>query len=75
MLSKFKITSYGDTAFTPRFRQYRADGAQNCAQPSDVSLQEVYEAEIRRLRTENDFIKLQHNSVVLQLNAALAKLQ
>lgn len=75
MLSKFKITSYGNTAFTPRFRQYRANGAQNCAKSSDVPLQEVYEAEIRRLRAENDFIKLQHNSVVLHLDAALAKLQ
>ena len=75
MLSKFKIMSCSDTDFTPRFRQYRVNGAQNCAQLSIVRLQEVYEAEILRLRGENNFIKLQHNSVVLRLNAAQAKLQ
>ena len=37
-------------------------------------LVEVYEAEIRRLRSENEFLKLQNNSLVVQLNAALAKL-
>ena len=37
-------------------------------------LVEVYEAEIRRLRSENEFLKLQNNSLVVQLNEALAKL-
>jgi len=34
----------------------------------------VYEAEIRRLRSENEFLKLQNNSLVVHLNEALAKL-
>lgn len=33
-------------------------------------LVEVYEAEIRRLRSENEFLKLQHNSLVVQLKEA-----
>ena len=37
-------------------------------------LVEVYEAEIRRLRSENEFLKLQNNSLVVQLNEALVKL-
>jgi len=35
---------------------------------------EVYEAEIRRLRSENEFLKLQNNLLVVQLHEVLAKL-
>ena len=37
-------------------------------------LEQLYEAEIRRLRSENEVLKLQNSSLVFQLNAALAQL-
>jgi len=45
------------------------------AYSSHFPLVEVYEAEIRRLRSENEFLKLQNNSLVVQLNEVLAKLE
>ena len=38
-----------------------------------LPLIEVYEAEIRRLRSENDFLRYQNNSLVVQLNVALSQ--
>ena len=71
MLSKFKITSCDENSLSVRFRHNRAKKAE----PEQLPLIDVYEAEIRRLREENENLKLQHNSVVLQLTAALTQLQ
>lgn len=38
------------------------------------SLKQLYEAEIRRLHSKNEVLKLQNNLLVIQLNAALAQL-
>ena len=73
MLSKFKVKSVGGWNFVTHF-QYNQ--AQSCA-PAQIqlSLTEVYEAEIRRPREENHLLRIQHNSIVAQLNEALAELQ
>ena len=70
MMSKFKITSLRDGSFTSRLGHNRI---QNCTEP--ILLADMYEREIRRLRAENEFLKMQCNSIVAQLNAALAQLQ
>ena len=70
MLSKFKIKSLGEGSFSTRFRH---DRTQNCPEP--LPLIEVYEAEIRRLRAENEALKIQQNTVIHQLHTALAHLQ
>ena len=61
MLSKFKITSPRDSSFHNRTEL--------------IPLTDIYESEIRRLHAENEFLKMQYNSVVAQLNAALVQLQ
>ena len=38
-----------------------------------LPLIKVYEAEIRRLRSENEFLRYQNNSLVVQLNVALSQ--
>ena len=69
MLSEFKITSLRDSSFTTRLRHNRI---QNRTEP--VPLTEIYESEIRRLRAENEFLKMQSNANAIQQNAALAQL-
>ena len=73
MLSKFKVKSVDDGNFLTHFRHNRA---QNYA-PAQIqpSLTEVYEAEIRRLREENHYLRIQHNSITTQLNEVVAQLQ
>ena len=73
MLSKFKVKSVDGGNFVTHFRHNRA---QSCA-PAQIqpSLTEVYETEIRRLREENRYLRIQHNSVVTQLNEVVVKLQ
>ena len=61
MLSKFKITSPRDRSFHNRTEL--------------IPLTDIYKSEIRRLCAENEFLKMQYNSVVAQLNAALVQLQ
>ena len=55
---------------------FRHNRAQNYA-PAQIqpSLTEVYEAEIRRLREENHYLRIQHNSITTQLNEVVAQLQ
>ena len=69
MLSKFKITSLRDSSFITSLWHNRI---QNRIEP--IALTEIYESEIRRLRAENEFLKMQYNSIAIQLNAALAQL-
>ena len=73
MLSKFKVKSVDGGNFLTHFRHNRA---QNYA-PAQIqpSLTEVYEAEIRRLREENHYLRIQHNSITTQLNEVVAQLQ
>ena len=73
MLSKFKVNSVGGGNFVTHFQHNQA---QSCA-PAQIqpSLTDVYEAEIRRLREENHYLRIQHNFIVAQLNEALAQLQ
>lgn len=66
VLVVLKITSLRDVSFTTRLGHNRI---QNCAEL--IPLTEVYKSEIRRLRAENGFLKMQHNSIVIQRNAAL----
>ena len=73
MLSKFKVKSVGGGSFQTHFYHNRE---QSCALvPTQPSLIEVYEAEIRRLREENRNLKIQHNTMANQLNEVLAQLQ
>lgn len=58
MLSKFKVTSPRYGSFTTRLAHSQI---QNHAKP--IHLTEIYENEIRRLRVENRFLKMQHNSI------------
>lgn len=61
MLSKFKVKSVGGGSFQTHFYHNRE---QSCALvPTQPSLIEVYEAEIRRLREENRNLKIQHNTM------------
>ena len=69
MLSEFKITFLRDSSFTTRLGRNRI---QNRTEP--IPLIEIYESEIRRLRAENEFLKMQYNAIAIQLNAALAQL-
>ena len=55
------------------FSKFKVTSASN-TYSTHFPLVEVYEAEIRRLRSENEFLKLQYNSLVVQLNEALAQL-
>jgi len=55
------------------FSKFKITPSSN-AYSTHFPLVEVYEAEIRRLRSENEFLKLQNNSLVVHLNEALAKL-
>lgn len=71
MLSKFKITSVGENSFSSRFKLHH----RNNSEPTQVPLIEVYEAEVRRLRAENDFLKTQYNAMFVQLNTAHNQLQ
>ena len=71
MLSKFKITSVGENSFSSRFKVYPRTNSE----PTQVPLIEVYEAEVRRLRAENNFLKTQYNSMFVQLNTAHNQLQ
>ena len=73
MLSKFKVKSVDGGNFLTHFRHNRA---QNYA-PAQIqpSLTEVYEAEIRRLREENHYLRIHHNSITTQLNEVVAQLQ
>ena len=73
MLSKFKVKSVDGGNFLTHFRHNRA---QNYA-PAQIqpSLTEVYEVEIRRLREENHYLRIQHNSITTQLNEVVAQLQ
>ena len=75
MLSKFKCSSLKNSSCSSRFWHIPSNRGTTCAEPSQASLVEVNEAEVRRLRAENDLLKLQLNSVVVQLNAALAQLE
>ena len=61
MLSKFTITSQRDGSFHNRTEL--------------IPQTDMYESEIRHLRAENEFLKMQYNSVFAQLNAALVQLQ
>ena len=73
MLSKFKVKSVGGGSFQTHFYHNRE---QCCALvPTQPSLIEVYEAEIRRLREENRNLKIQHNTMANQLNEVFAQLQ
>ena len=67
MLSKFKIKSLSKGSFTTRLKH---DRTQNCPE-----LLQLIEAEIRRLRAENEVLNIQQNTVIHQLNTALAHLQ
>lgn len=66
MLSKFKITSVGENSFSSQFKVYPRTNSE----PTQVPLIEVYEAEVRRLRAENNFLKTQYNFMFVQLNTA-----
>jgi len=55
------------------FSKFKITPSSN-AYSTHFPLVEVYKAEIRRLRSENEFLKLQNNSLVVHLNKALAKL-
>ena len=71
MLFKFMVKSLGGGNFVTHFQHNRA---QSCA-PVQIqpSLTEVYEAEtVRRLREENHNLRIQHNSIITQLNEVLA---
>ena len=68
MLSEFQITSLRDSSFTTRLGHNRI---QNRTEPVPLT---IYESEIRRLRVENEFLKMQSNANAIQLNAALAQL-
>ena len=71
MLSKFKITSVSENSFSSRFKVYPRTNSE----PTQVPLIEVYEAEVRRLRAENNFLKTQYNSMFVKLNTADNQLQ
>ena len=71
-MSKFKVKSVGTGNFVTHFQH---DRAQSCAQAQiQPSLIEVYEAEIRRLRKKNFYLRIQHNPIITQLKV-LAHLQ
>ena len=73
MLSKFKVKSAGVGSFVTHFQHNQAQSyAPAQIQPS---LTEVYEAEIRRLREENHYLRNQHNSIITQLNDVIVQLQ
>ena len=73
MLSKFKVKSVGGGNSVSHFRHNRA---QSCASAQiQPSLTKVYEAEIRRHREENHHLKIQHNSIITQLNEVVVQLQ
>lgn len=61
------------TCANKMFSKFKLTPSRN-AYITHFPLGEVYEAEIRRLRSENEFLKLQNNSQVVQLNEAFAKL-
>ena len=69
MLLNFKVKSVGGGNFVTHFQHNRA---QSCT-PAQLqpSLTEVYEAEIRCLREENHYLRIQHKSIVAQLNKVL----
>ena len=55
------------------FSKFKVASAPN-SHSRHFPLVEVYEAEIGRLRRENEFLKVQINSLVVQLKEALAEI-
>ena len=55
------------------FSKFEVTSSSN-AYSTHFPLVKVYEAEISRLRSENEFLKLQNHSLVVQLNEVLAKI-
>lgn len=55
------------------FSKFKVTSVSN-AYSTHFSLKQLYEAEIRRLHSKNEVLKLQNNLLVIQLNAALAQL-
>ena len=55
------------------FSKFKVTSLSN-AYSTHFPLEQLYEAEIRRLRSKNEVLKLQNSSLVIQLNAALAQL-
>lgn len=73
MLSKFKVKSVSGGSFLTHFQHNRE---QSCTlAQTQPSLREVYEAEIRRLREENNDLRIQYSSIATQLNEVQAQLQ